>query len=191
MARPARRNLPFPCRPVSRTPGSQGARRSSKAPQSFQLPGFRNVDMRLRGSKRGEPPGITGVDEEDTMTLTTAALLANVLNFVMFAMISIWYVAPWLARLRRADAFAALLWVNAFRDIALQIFSAQHFGVAVSDMTRDVIVAGDLIGMALALGAITALRYGAPIALLLVWAFIAETAFDLVYTSYLGVREQL
>ena len=125
------------------------------------------------------------------MTLTTAALLANVLNFVMFAMISIWYVAPWLARLRRADAFAALLWVNAFRDIALQIFSAQHFGVAVSDMTRDVIVAGDLIGMALALSAITALRYGAPIALLLVWAFIAETAFDLVYTSYLGVREQL
>jgi hypothetical protein len=58
-------------------------------------------------------------------------------------------------------------------------------------MTRDVIVAGDLIGMVLALSAITALRYDAPIALLLVWAFIAETALDLVYTSYLGVREQL
>jgi hypothetical protein len=131
------------------------------------------------------------VDDEETMTLTAAAVLANVLNFVMFAMISIWYVAPWLARLRRADAITVLLWVSAFRDVALQIYSAQHFGFAASDMTRDAIVTGDLIGMVLALSAITALRYDAPIAWLLVWAFIAETVFDLVYTSYLGVREQL
>jgi hypothetical protein len=125
------------------------------------------------------------------MTLTSAAALANVLNFVIFAMIAIWYVAPWLATQQRAEALTPLLWVHAFRDVALQIFSAQHFGFAVSDGTRDVIVAGDLIGMILAVASIIALRYRVVMAPLLIWALVAETAFDLVYTSILGVREQL
>jgi hypothetical protein len=125
------------------------------------------------------------------MTLTAAAALANVLNFIMFLMIAAWYVAPWLASRPRAEALTVLLWVQAFRDVALQIFSAQHFGFAVSDETRDVIVSGDLIGTILAVGSIVALRYRAAIAPLLIWALVAETVFDLVYTSYLGVREHL
>jgi hypothetical protein len=125
------------------------------------------------------------------MTLTSAAALANVLNFIMFVMIAIWYVVPWLSGQRRARALTPLLWVNAFRDIALQIFSAQHFGFAVSNETRDIIVGGDLIGMILAVISIIALRYRIRMAFLLIWAFVAETAFDLVYTSILGVREQL
>ena len=125
------------------------------------------------------------------MTLTSAAALANVLNFVMFAMIAVWYVAPWLTGRPRAEALTTLLWVHAFRDIALQIFSAQKFGFAVSNETRDVIVGGDLLGMTLAVTSIIALRYRASMAPLVIWAFVAETAFDLVYTSILGVREQL
>jgi len=128
---------------------------------------------------------------EGFMTPTAAAALATVLNFVMFALIAIWYVDPWLAARPRAQAITVLLWVHAFRDVALQIFSAQRFGFAVSDSTRDVIAGGDLIGMALAIGAIIALRYRAAVAMLLIVAFIAETALDLVYTSILGVREQL
>jgi hypothetical protein len=126
------------------------------------------------------------------MTPTAAAALANVLNFVVFALIAAWYVAPWLAAKPRASAITILLWVHAFRDVALQIFSAQQFGFAVSDSTRNVIAAGDLLGMALAVGAIIALRYRrASAAMFLIVAFAAETAFDLVYTSILGVREQL
>jgi len=125
------------------------------------------------------------------MILTLAAALANVLNFVIFAMIATWYVAPWLSTRQRAEALAPLLWIQAFRHIALQIFSAQQFGFAVSDSTRDQIVAGDLIGTLLAVAAIGALRYRWRVAPLLIWLLVAETAFDLVYTAALGAREQL
>jgi len=125
------------------------------------------------------------------MSLTLAAALANALNLVIFIMMTAWYVIPWLARRERADALVPLLWIQAFRHVALQIFSAQRFGFAVSDAGRDQIAAGDLIGMFLAIAAISSLRYRWRIAPLLIWALVAETAFDLVYTTALGVREQL
>ena len=96
------------------------------------------------------------------MSLTLAAALANVLNFVIFTMIAVWYVAPWLATRERAQALVPLLWVQAFRHIAFQIFSSQHFGFAVSNSTRDQIAAGDVMGMLLAVAAIISLRYRWP-----------------------------
>lgn len=125
------------------------------------------------------------------MSLTSAAALANVLNFVIFIMIAVWYLAPWLAARQRADALAPLLWVQAFRHVALQIFSAQKFGFAVSDGARDQIAAGDVIGMLLAVAAIVALRYRWGLATFLIWLLVAETALDLIYTAALGIREQL
>jgi len=125
------------------------------------------------------------------MSPTAAAALANILNFILLTMIAAWYVAPWLARKERAAALTVLLWVQAFRHVALQIFSAQRFGFAVSDSTRDQIAAGDLIGMLLAIAAIVALRYRWRFAPVLVWLLVAETLVDLVYTSLLGVQEQL
>jgi hypothetical protein len=59
-------------------------------------------------------------------------------------------VAPWLGTQQCADALALLLWVHAFRHVALQIFSAQQFGFAVSNDTRDQIAGGDVIGVILA-----------------------------------------
>jgi hypothetical protein len=125
------------------------------------------------------------------MSLMSAAALASVLSFVIFAIMAVWYVAPWLATWRRAEALALLLWVHAFRHIALQIFSAQRFGFAVSDSTRDQIAAGDVIGMILAVVSIVALHYRARIAPVLVWVFVAETVFDLVSSTIAGVREEL
>jgi hypothetical protein len=125
------------------------------------------------------------------MILTLAAALANVLNFFVFVLIAVWYVAPWLATRPRPEALVPLLWVQAFRHIALQIFSAQHFGFAVSDGSRDQIAAGDVIGMLLAIAAISSLRYRWRVAPVLIWLLTAETAFDLVYTAVLGIREQL
>jgi hypothetical protein len=125
------------------------------------------------------------------MSLTAIAAFANVLSFVIFIMMAAWYVAPWLRTLGRAAALTPLVWVNAFRHVALQIYSAQHFGFGVPDGTRDHIAAGDVIGMALAVCAIAALHYRARLAPALVWLLVAETAFDLVYTTILGVKDQL
>jgi hypothetical protein len=125
------------------------------------------------------------------MTLMSAAALASLLNFAILALIAVWYVAPWLATQQRAEALIPLLWIHAFRHIALQIFSAQKFGFAVSDTARDQIAVGDVTGVILALIAILALHYRARIAPVLVWVFVAETVFDLVNATIAGVREQL
>jgi len=45
--------------------------------------------------------------------------------------------------------------------------------------------------MILAVCAIIALHYRARMASLLIWALVVETTFDLVYTTILGIREQL
>ena len=125
------------------------------------------------------------------MTLTSAAAIASVLSFVVFALAAVWYVAPWLATLRRADALTLLLWIHAFRHVALQIFSAQRFGFAASDTARDQIAGGDVIGMILAVVTIIALRYRMRLAIVLAWAFVLETTADLVSSTIAGIREQL
>jgi hypothetical protein len=125
------------------------------------------------------------------MTLMSAAALASLLSFALCVVAAVLYVAPWLGTLQRADALVTLLWVHAFRHVALQIFSAQQFGFAVSDETRDQIAAGDVIGMILAVTAIVALHYRVRAAPLLVWIFAAEAALDLVNSTVAGIREQL
>ena len=120
-----------------------------------------------------------------------AAGLASVLSFLAFGLAAAWYVVPWLRAQPRAEALVALLWIHAFRHIALQIFSAQKSGFAVSDGTRDRIAAGDVIGMILALATIIALRRRARVAVALAWVLAAETLYDLVSSTLAGVAEQL
>src|SRR5262249_47696214 len=125
------------------------------------------------------------------MIYTAAAGLASTLSFIVLLLMATWYVIPWMRSRSRADALTALLWVQAFRYIALQIFSAQKFGFAVSDGARNQIAAGDVTGMILALIAIVALRYRMRVATLLVWVFVGETVLDLVNATIAGIREEL
>jgi hypothetical protein len=125
------------------------------------------------------------------MSPMSAAALASVLSFVMFATMAVLHVAPWLAARQRAEALIPLLWVHAFRHVALQIYSAQQFGVAVSDGARDQIAIGDVTCMVLAVISIIALHYRARVAPVLVWALVAATVVDLVDATIAGVREQL
>src|SRR5947207_3081117 len=97
---------------------------------------------------------------------------------------------PWLKAQARAEALTWLLWTQVFRYVALQIFSAQQFGFAVSDSGRDQIAYGDVAGTILALFAIIALRYRLGIATVLTWAVVVETLFDLANATLIGVREQ-
>jgi hypothetical protein len=125
------------------------------------------------------------------MNLTGVAGFASVLSFVVFIMLAAWHVAPRLASRDLAQALVPLVWVHAFRHVALQIYSAQRFGFAVSDGARDQIAAGDVIGMMLAIVALIALHYRARAAVLLVWVLVVESAFDLIQTTILGIQEQL
>jgi hypothetical protein len=119
------------------------------------------------------------------MNTTLAELLARALSFVVFTTIAVWYVAPWLRTRGRAAALIPLLWVHAFRHVALSIVSAQQTGFPISDAGRDRIVYGDLLGMFLAFIAIMALRYRLRLSIALVWLFVVATVLDIA--SILGV----
>ena len=120
---------------------------------------------------------------------TLGALIANSLSFVLCVMAAAWYVVPWLKTQERAAALAPLLWLHAFRHVALQIFSAQQAGFAVPNDLRDQIAYGDVLGMALAVAALIALRYHSRLAIPLVWVFVVETMIDLSNAMAGGMRE--
>jgi len=123
------------------------------------------------------------------MDTTQALLLANTLSFVVYAIIAFWYVVPWLKNRERGVALTALLWIHAFRHVALQVFSAQRAGLVVPDSFRDQIAFGDVAGMILALLALIALRLRARLAIPITWLFVALTAADLVNALVRGMRE--
>jgi hypothetical protein len=111
------------------------------------------------------------------------------LSFAALIAAAVWHVAPWLAQRGRAGALVPLLWVHAFRHVALQIVSAQKAGFAVSNGLRDEILYGDVAGMVLALLSIFALRRRLGAAIPLVWVFVVVTSVDLVNASIGGMRE--
>ena len=123
------------------------------------------------------------------MSLATAGILAMMLSFVACIAAAVWHAGPWLAARSRSNALVPLLWLHAFRHVALQIVSAQKSGFLVSDALRDEILYGDLAGMILALFAIFTVRTRAGVAIPLVWLFVAATAVDLVNGSIGGMRE--
>src|SRR5215510_4710918 len=93
------------------------------------------------------------------MDTRSAGLAANALSFIVFILIARWYAVPWLRATTRDRALTALLWVNAFRYVALELFSAQRAGLAIPDDLRDQIAYGDVVGALLALLCIVLLRY--------------------------------
>lgn len=123
--------------------------------------------------------------------LTAAALLAMVLSFVVFTTAAAWYAVPRMRAVALAAAITPLLWIHTFRYAALQLTSAQEFGFAIPDPTRNQIVYGDLIGMGLALATLYALRYRWRLAILLAWVFVAATVIDLGNAAVMGIREDL
>jgi hypothetical protein len=123
--------------------------------------------------------------------LTAAALVAMALSFVVFATAAAWYAVPRMRTVALGAAITPLLWIHAFRYVALQLFSAQAFGFAIPNSTRDQIVYGDLIGMVLALVTLYALRYRWRSAIPLAWVFVAATVIDLSNAAVMGLREDL
>jgi len=123
--------------------------------------------------------------------LVPAQAGAQLASLFVYILIARWYVAPWLASLRRPDALTAPLWVHVFRYIALLTFSAQRDGFPISDGELLHIVIGDVAGAAIALAAIVALRRGSRLGVALAWVLAAETIFDTVTNIEGGIREHL
>jgi hypothetical protein len=122
------------------------------------------------------------------MNPTAAALLTTALSFVAYGLLAAWHLVPWLRTQGRAAALVPLLWVHAFRHVALELFSAQRAGFAVPDDLRDAIAYGDLVGMALAVFALAALRAGSRFTVPLIWVFVVASVLDLVNALAGGVR---
>jgi hypothetical protein len=123
------------------------------------------------------------------MDLELAAMLANSITFVLCILAAIWYVVPWLRRQPLATALTVLLWVHAFRYVALQIYSAQKTGFAVPDGLRDHIAYGDVAGALLAILAIVLIRFASGIAVGVTWLFVVATVIDLGNAMAGGMRE--
>jgi len=122
------------------------------------------------------------------MSSAAAALLANTLSFLVFVLIAFFYVVPWLRTKKREAALMVLLWVHAFRYVALELFSAQRAGLPIPNDLRDQIAYGDVVGTALAVLCILALRYGIRGGIALTWLFAAATFLDLVNALVGGIR---
>lgn len=112
--------------------------------------------------------------------------LAMITSFVVFGFAAVLHWHPWLAARPLVSAATALLWVHAFRHIALQVFSSQAAEFPISDGLVDQIAWGDYAGMVLALGSIVAWRYAPRVAVPLSWLFVAATVVDLVNAAVGG-----
>src|SRR5258708_4748163 len=142
--------------------------------------------LRLKSDSRGERPMT-----QAPMTQAMAQQLAQIFSLAIYLIASVWYLAPWTKMKARADALIPLLWVQAFRYVALQTFSAQQAGFPISDARRDHLVYGDVFGAALAIAAIVALRYRARLSVPLVWLVVAETVYDIASNISGGIHDRL
>jgi len=116
---------------------------------------------------------------------------SQLITLVIFITVARWYVAPWLAKRERADALIALLWINVFRYVALQIFAAQREGFPISTHGATEIVIGDVAGAAIAFAAIVLLRQRAFAGVVLSWLLVVETSVDTFLNIRGGVEEHL
>ena len=123
--------------------------------------------------------------------LVPAQAGAQFVSLLIYIAIARWYVAPWLAARRRADALTALLWLHVFRIVALQIFSARQGGFPISMGGALEIVIGDVGGAIIAFAAIALLRLKSAAAIMLCWLLVIETAADTVLNIHGGIEEHL
>src|SRR5947207_11015626 len=124
-------------------------------------------------------------------TMMPAQAAAQFLSLFVFGTMARWYAVPWLRSRNRADALTAILWVQVFRYVALQIFAAQREGFPISDGAALEIVIGDVAGAAMAFATIALVRYRSRLALPLAWLLAAETIYDTIANIRGGVRENL
>jgi hypothetical protein len=80
------------------------------------------------------------------MSPTGASLVATTISFAVFILYAVWYAAPWMSRRTLAVALSVPLWIHAFRNVALQVFSAQRSGFRIPDnLAQQIGICNDLL----------------------------------------------
>jgi hypothetical protein len=104
--------------------------------------------------------------------------IVQLASILVYSLIAVWYVAPTLRKLSRADALILLMFVHVFRYVVLYLFKAQQEGYAITDVAATQIVVGDLAGAIIALAAIALLRIRIKLGIALSWLLIVESIAD-------------
>ena len=115
-------------------------------------------------------------------------VLSLTLGFVVWWLISRWYVMPVLAARPRAEALVPLVLPHGFRYIGLSFLVP---GVVAADLPQVFALPaayGDLVAATLALLAVAALRLRWPLAMPLVWVFNVEGTLDFLVVVFLGLQ---
>jgi hypothetical protein len=104
------------------------------------------------------------------MTSVSIFWLQILTSVVVFGIVAVWYVWPYLTRLSRNSALIRLLFVHVFRYVGMTLLVA---GMIDPKLPREFLSSaayGDLLAAALALASIFALRSNWLVAVPLVWA---------------------
>jgi hypothetical protein len=123
------------------------------------------------------------------VSLPAASLTAQVISFALLITTIVLVVGPWMNRKPLAVALGTLLWIHAFRYVALQIFSAQRFGFAISDALASEIAWGDVAATLLAIAGLWLLHFRSPVAKVVAWVLVIESVIDLANATLGGIRE--
>jgi len=95
--------------------------------------------------------------------------IQNLFSFVVFGLLALWYVWPWLRSTDRGTAFTALTFVHALRPIGATVLVASVAGTALPQSFREAVAYGDLATSGLAVLTLLALRSRLSVAIALVW----------------------
>jgi hypothetical protein len=106
------------------------------------------------------------------------------ISLVVYSLIAIWYVVPWLKKLDKRQALTAPLWVHVFRYLALYLLVAQREGYAISEPVLKVVVIGDLSGAVLALTGIIFLRMRSRLGPIFATLVLIASIIDIIVGSY-------
>src|SRR5262245_34092382 len=132
------------------------------------------------------PPYSSGM-----LSLTSAAILALAMSFLIYGIATLWYVVPWMRTRSFEAAVTPLLWMHTFRYVALLLVSAQQFGLAASDTAIREIVFADLAGVVLAVVALMWARRQWRGTKFFVWLLVLATIVDLTNALRIGLAEDL
>lgn len=125
------------------------------------------------------------------MNVESAPLLAMTLNFVTFGVVAVWLFVPWARTRSLAQALTPLVLIHTGRTIALQLYSAQADGYAITDRVRDEIVWGDQVGAVIAIATLVVLWRRPSAVRPVAWLLVAVTVIDLANAFVRGIQNEL
>lgn len=113
------------------------------------------------------------------------------LSLLIFSILGIWYITPTFSKSPLEKILIPLLWIHAFRYVALALFLP---GQVSTDFPHDiltVITYGDLISALLSLLAILMLKYKMRGALFVVWIFSIVSIADIINSITTAIGAQV